>query len=330
MSHGIRAWAWILCFLFIGMGELPLEGASYKPKASLRTIRVNSIEYVDVIRELGRFGMKSIWLSKKRLRMQGSYTRIEFESEKKEISVNGLKVFMGDAVYVRTSRFYISAQDLEKVITPILRAPETKAPRVIVLDPGHGGRDTGTISKALGAQEKKYTLDLALRVRRRLTAHGYQVVMTRSTDNFISLKNRPRVAERVKADLFISIHLNSAQSTSVKGIETYVVTPQYQRSTSGGLINGKSVPGNRNDELNTLLGYHIHRKLIEQTRAVDRGLKKARFLVIAEAKMPGVLIEAGFMSNLEEARKIKSVVYQEQLAAAITNGILSYAQAVRN
>ncbi|HEY0457402.1 MAG TPA: N-acetylmuramoyl-L-alanine amidase, partial [Verrucomicrobiae bacterium] len=183
-------------------------------------------------------------------------------------------------------------------------------------------------------QEKSYTLLLARELSNQLAKAGFKVRLTRSADEFIDLPVRPEKARKGNADLFISLHLNSAGNGAgaavVKGSEVYCMTPAHTSSTNSrgeGASTGP-YPGNKFDNKNVLLGYHIQKSLIRSLAVDDRGVRHARYAVLRTAEMPAVLIEGGYMSNPAEARKLYDANYRRQMARAITDGVLNYKKAV--
>ena len=180
--------------------------------------------------------MRSSWIEKGEIiRLQSSWTRMDFEVHKREMILNVLRVHLGHPVVESGSRLYLSASDYNHQIKPIL-TPQLNGPppslRHIVLDAGHGGKDPGTQNEAIGLKEKALAMDLARLVQLRLEREGFRVSQTRTEDRFIPLEERGRMANRLKADLFVSLHFNASAKTSVQGVETYVYTPQDQPSTS--------------------------------------------------------------------------------------------------
>ncbi len=236
------------------------------------------------------------------------------------------------------SSLYVSRIDAEKLFAPLLNpdgaySPPVPVVRVIAIDPGHGGIDTGTQNKALKLNEKTFTLDVSLRLRALLQKEGYKVVMTRTDDRFIPLPDRAEIANKAGADLFISIHFNSVENApAVLGTETFAMTPQYQRSTGTSPSEkdpGARVayPGNRNDPWNAVLGYCIQNQLLGKLGTEDRGFKRARFAVLRLVNAPAVLVESGYLSNTAEARKICTAAYRDDIAESIAAGIKAYAAA---
>jgi N-acetylmuramoyl-L-alanine amidase len=308
------------------------------PPAGGPNYTVGGVVYTDARMFFARYGFRGSWLPGGRsLRFQSAKMRIEIEADKRDAIFNGLRVLLGDPVIVRGNALYLSRIDAEKLFAPVLNpagVPTPPAPvlRVIAIDPGHGGQDTGTQNKALKLNEKTFTLDVALRLRRLLVAEGYKVVMTRTDDRFIPLPQRADIANQAGADLFISIHFNSAEG-AVRGTETYAMTPQFQRSTStpnaqrdaGDVM---AYPGNRNDPWNAVLGYHMQSQVLGKLDSVDRGFKRARFAVLRLVNSPAVLVESGYLSDDAEARKICTVAYRDNIAEGIAAGIRAYALAI--
>ena len=177
------------------------------------------------------------------------------------------------------------------------------------------------------------TLDVALRLERLLRARGYRVVQTRQKDRFVEFDDRTQLIRKTGADLFISIHFNAFRDAAVGGTETYVMTPRYQRSSpqaeQSRSMMTTTYQGNRYDDWNILLGYHLHRELVNELELADRGLKRFRYRVLRNATCPAVLVEAAFLSNLQEGRKVSTAAYRQRIAQAIADGVSAYAQALK-
>jgi N-acetylmuramoyl-L-alanine amidase len=175
--------------------------------------------------------------------------------------------------------------------------------RVVVIDAGHGGRDPGAVGIG-GLQEKGVVMDISNQVARLLEQNGVQVVMTRQDDREIDLAPRVQLANRVNADIFVSIHANAIDMSrpDVNGIETYYY--------SSGLR----------------LAQTIHNSLLQGTGARDRRVRQARFYVLRHTSMPAVLLEVGFVTGAEDAPRLANAAYRTQLAQSIAQGILQYLQ----
>ncbi|MBE3570964.1 MAG: N-acetylmuramoyl-L-alanine amidase [Bacillales bacterium] len=181
--------------------------------------------------------------------------------------------------------------------------------KMIVIDPGHGGKDPGAIG--FGLQEKTVVLDTALRVKNLLEKTPFSYKLTRETDTFISLSERVAIAKNAKANIFISIHANSFNG-SAKGTETY-----YYHSAAK----------NPYWEDSKLLATKIQNRLAEAMQTSDRGVKHGDFHVIRENSMPAVLTELGFIDNKQDNDKLKSAAWRQKAAEAIYLGILDYYKA---
>ena len=239
----------------------------------------------------------------------------------------GLEYWLGFAPQIVNGLPYIQSVDAKKTLQPLIESGSYRPSLgVIVLDPGHGGSDTGTRSLAPVANEKQYTLDWALRLRPLLEVRGWRVVLTRTSDKDVSLLDRVAVADKANAAIFLSLHFNSgAQNRELAGIETYCLTPTGMPSH---LVRGyeddmrQTFPNNTYDEQNLMLALRLHRSLLRHTGAADRGLRRARFMgVLRGQNRPAVLIEAGYLSNPTEARKIASAEYRQLLAEGVAKAL---------
>ncbi|MBM3270347.1 MAG: N-acetylmuramoyl-L-alanine amidase [Candidatus Sericytochromatia bacterium] len=170
----------------------------------------------------------------------------------------------------------------------------------ITIDPGHGGIDPGTIGQA-GTLEKTVTLAVAGKVSALLEKAGMDVQMTRNRDQDLLLWPRVDMGDEFKSDAFVSIHMNSSPNRATTGIETYYFTPE-------------SIP----------LARSIHRNLVGQLGAPDRGIRRANFVVVKYSRMPAVLVEVGYLSNLREEGLLINPEYQQRAADAIKVGVQDF------
>lgn len=267
-----------------------------------------------------------------RLALRGPAGRIELRVDSREIDVAGRRVFLGDPLLARAGTLYLSRIDAERALLPLLRPdrlPSRPPLRTVVLDAGHGGQDSGTVNTTLRLQEKDFALDVALRLRQQLAGTGWKVVLTREEDRFVPLRERAEIANRANADVFVSIHFNAvAGNSTVRGTETFVLTPRHQRSTSSAVSSPEDdteQPGNAHDPWSQVLGWQLHRRLLTKLGTEDRGLKRARFAVLRYADCPAVLVEAGYLSNDHEARRIADAKFRGDIAEALAAGLQAYA-----
>ncbi len=237
---------------------------------------------------------------------------------------NGMEHWLGFAPILTNGQLLVHSLDVQKNFQPLLSAPPTslRAGRVVVIDPGHGGENTGATSVLGERHEKEFTLDWALRLRPLLAAQGWTVWLTRTNDCELSLSNRVAFAELHQADLFLSLHFNSASpKQSQAGLETYCLTPTGMASN---LTRGfdddpaLALPNNAFDAQNLQYAAQLHRALVYATGRTDRGVRRARFMgVLRDQNRPAVLLEAGYLSNPQEARLIASADYRRKLAEAV-------------
>ena len=231
--------------------------------------------------------------------------------------------------------------------TPIATQLGLKVRRVVV-DAGHGGRDTGAVG-AHGVREKDVALAIAKKVAPRLTALGFQVVMTRKSDVFVSLDERTRIANEAHADLFVSIHCNAARRRKLAGVETWtlnVASDRYaarlaafenaeaERTVSDLrlILADLATRANATDARD--LAQAVQSSLVRTLRSRvgpvrDHGVKQALFYVLLGTRMPSILVETGFISNPAEEARLRSARFQDGTAEAIARGVKDFVESRR-
>ena len=217
--------------------------------------------------------------------------------------------------------------------------------RTIVLDAGHGGKDPGALGKA-GLQEKDINLDVARRLKEELSRQGIKVILTRDSDEFIPLDQRPAAANRISADFFVSIHSNASENDSASGFEAYFLSSDHDDMAKAVAIRENAAtryePDNQfeySSGLNAVLWDMIlnenRMESVEMARTIaasverqvnipTRYIKGANFLVLKGARMPAVLVELGYVTNRTEAAQLQNDYYRQMLAEAIAAGIMRY------
>lgn len=198
--------------------------------------------------------------------------------------------------------------------------PETKQsvqlPPLIVIDPGHGGKDQGTQSKGEPKYEEKHlNLSTAKMVGQFLQKMGYRTAFTRKDDIFISLDKRASYANHLCPTLFVSVHYNSAPSEQAHGIEVFF----YQSDTD-----------KQRSEASRNLAQAILNQVITSTKAKSRGVKHGNLAVIRETNVPAILIEGGFLTNPAERQKLLDSSYQKKIALGIAKGVDKYLRDLQN
>jgi len=245
----------------------------------------------------------------------------------REASWKGTAIHLGFAPEFIDDQVFVHGLDLQKNIEPLLSEPPvTFQHRVVVIDPGHGGKEFGARSIFNNHYEKEFTLDWALRIVPLLTANGWQVFLTRTGDTDVALSNRVAIAESHHADLFISLHFNSAApDEKAAGVETYCLTPPGMPST---LTRGypdiltQSYPNNAYNDESLGVAVRLQTALAHGAGLEDRGVCRARFIgVLRGQNRPAVLIEGGYLSNIREARQIEKSEFRQKLAQAVADAL---------
>jgi N-acetylmuramoyl-L-alanine amidase len=238
---------------------------------------------------------------------------------------NSVQINLGFEPQIIDDQIFVHGLDLQKNLEPLLCEPPQVPPqnnRVIVIDPGHGGMNSGTHSVLDGRLEKEFTLDWARRLAPLLEQEGWRVFLTRTNDVDVPLLDRVMFAEAHHAELFISLHFNSlAPDKKPAGLETYCLTPTGMPSTltrNYPDIWTENFPNNAYDAQNLELAVRLHATLLRATGLEDHGVNRARFIgVLHKQSRPAVLIEAGFLSNPSDAKLIETPLFRQKLAEAI-------------
>lgn len=257
--------------------------------------------------------------------LRSSRGNFEFTPKSQFAKWRNMTFVLGFSPQTSHGRYYVHRLDVQNNILPLLEHCNcsSQTGKVIVIDPGHGG-EPGSRSVVGGKTEKELTLDWALRTRALLTGHGWHVYLTRTNDVEVPLTNRVAFAEKMHADLFVSLHFNSLPNSAQCGMETYCTTPAGMPSN---LVRGPEElspqPNNAFDAENLCWALQFQHELVKATHAVDRGVRRARFLaVLRTQKRPAILIEGGYLSNRREATQIISAAYRQKLAQAVAQAIL--------
>jgi N-acetylmuramoyl-L-alanine amidase len=262
-------------------------------------------------------------IARVRLQSSGSNTVLVFVQPNPGVQIGELNQINSQTIALQLKR---SVQRSGRIIPPISGLPPLPLPNqvpfpdpnarypapspsrripsgrvVVMIDPGHGGKDSGAVGIG-GLQEKNIILPISQKLARILQQNGVQVILTRNSDYFVSLQGRVDLAERANADVFVSIHTNSAglERPDVSGLETY-----YYDSGLG-------------------LARIVHNSILRSVNVRDRGVRRARFYVLRKSSMPSILVEAGYMTGREDIAKLRNAQYQNQMAEAIARGILQY------
>jgi len=210
----------------------------------------------------------------------------------------------------RIERYFGTKPRQRPPVQPVPPTPPTPRAVTVCIDPGHGGRDPGAISR-WGLQEKDVVLPLCRMLVSELGERGYKVVMTRDSDVFVELEQRPALAARKGADLFLSIHANAASRASVHGIELF-----YWDGRNG---VGSAATRRKGVELTEAL-----KRAFQSVGLRVRSVRAAGYRVLRFARMPATLVEVGFLTNRAEERQLRSYGYRRRVVRAIADGVEAY------
>jgi N-acetylmuramoyl-L-alanine amidase len=260
------------------------------------------------------------------------------------------RIYLSSPIEQQRGKILVPNDFQQKVISRMLNVVERplsihKFSRIVV-DAGHGGKDPGTIGRTSGIQEKEVVLDISRRLKKALQGRGFEVVMTRERDEFISLAKRTEIASKARADLFISIHANSNPQSSIQGMEIYTHRilgyqdkKEDQRQTNQQLLfKGLSMKQGDaalertlsdmlyrfKEEETEPLASHVARSMAYSTKVKNRGVKSSGFFVLRNTLIPAVLIEVGYLSNSKEERLLRSDDYRQKLADGLAESIAHY------
>ena len=312
------------CMVWVFIGVHELWGAASRG----RVIDQDGRPLVSVARLARHHGLRPAGERNERWEWRRGEDHLVLELNSRRMWWNGVLCWLHEPVVEHRSNWYVDQVDARTVLAPLFSPAEFLTGigyRRIMLDPGHGGSDPGARG-ATGVLEKDVVLAVAQYAAKLLEAAGYEVRLTRPDDRSVSLPERVRLASEWPADLFVSIHLNSAANTAARGTEVFVLSAGDRRSTSdrGDGPFPAARPANQFDGANQLLAHALQRRITNSMALEDRGIRRARFQVLREAVSPAILIEGGFLSNPEEARKLASTDYQQRMAEAIVLGIQDY------
>ena len=254
---------------------------------------------------------------------------LEFVRGSREVVINGARSWLCFPLIEQNGKFLVSRTDVAKTIEPLVRPQRVHnvgKVQTVVLDPGHGGHDKGAVSRY--GNEKDFALDVARKLRPLLQAKGLRVVMTREGDYFVPLDVRAQIANAARDSIFVSIHFNATdRNPNATGFEIFSFTPRGAPSTSDNAVAPSSLSmqaGTLVDSQSLALSACVYHSLLGHIPEFDRGIKRARFAVLRQTKVPAVLIEGGFLTERGESRLIANKDWRTKLAGAISVGIENY------
>ena len=283
-------------------------------------------EEVALDKFLARYGFSKPEMSADIFKTESLFTSLLFEKDSRRLTINNILIWLHEAPQVTKEQWKLNRTDIEKTLAPILRPPDIELPRpasLVVLDPGHGGQDQGAVSPG-NIEEKRAVLDIAKRTQKILENSGITAKLTRRKDVDLSLAARTAKAKEWQADVFVSIHLNSAANPNANGVETFLLPAAGKASTAGNARDTEKAEGNKFDGANMLLAFYTQTALVRHAGFYDRGVKRARYTVLKDAPCPAILVECGFLSNAADEARLAKVAERQKIAEAIAQGIMTY------
>jgi N-acetylmuramoyl-L-alanine amidase len=293
-------------------------------------IRQNGRDYVTFTNVAHFYQFPEYTRVNRTVSLHNKHTGIRAQAGTSDLFINGVRFFTDFPILTNGSDELISAMDVSKIIEPIVRPNKVKNAHkieTVVLDPGHGGVDSGATNR--WGTEKSFALDVAQYARLQLMHAGYKVEMTRSTDQSVPLEDRVAFANQFSNSVFVSVHFNT--SGSAAGLESYSLAPAGVVSNAANEVavaDTRWCSGNGQDEQNVALAAAVHATVLSRLVMYDRGVKHARFHVLRNVKVPAVLIECGFLSHPAEGQRIATSLFRQQVGAAIATGIQNYDAAI--
>jgi N-acetylmuramoyl-L-alanine amidase len=341
-------------YLLFAVGYLLSGCATVPQKEALSTYSINGVAYVPLVNLCQARGIAWDYdgIARTIVLSRGEH-KINLMLGDTLALVDGRPVHLKYAPDLYQGALVVPYKFKEEVIDSLFKggvAPQrARVPlariKKVVIDAGHGGKDPGAIGRS-GSQEKDITLDIAKRLRNLLALEGVEVVMTRSTDRFVTLESRADIANNSKADLFLSIHANANRVRGLNGFEVYYISPYIDDSKralstareadldldsscfGASSLNLKAILWDMiytYDRAQSLgLANHICRSISRDMDVRVLGIKAGRYYVLKGVRMPAVLIETGFLSNSGEERMLRNSLYRQKLAEAIAGSLSDY------
>ncbi|MBR1982718.1 MAG: N-acetylmuramoyl-L-alanine amidase [Akkermansia sp.] len=302
----------------VNVADAPVAGAG-----NWHVREVDGVEYLP-LEDLRSF-YKLMSLQPKGRRVAGQRIvgngelELRFGPEPRELRIQNMLFLLTHPVQEDASGdLLVSKLDVLSVIEPVLRPTyiaNRSALRTVVIDPGHGGHDVGTVSPF--AREADVTLLVAKKLGAELTKRGYEVSYTQNQNQYLSPQARVDKANAAPAAILLSLHLNSGRS-DMKGVQTYTIAPADK--------GDKILPGHPYVPASTALAMALQSSLVQHTEAEDGGCRRARYSPLNSVTCPAVTVEMGFATHPEEGARLSSDEYQMKLADALADGVDAFAR----
>lgn len=338
------------------------QSAYFRPDPSVvaASKTIDSAQYVPLAKLCGEYDVRYKWDSYiGTARIEKGPNEIVLRTGSNTILVNGAHKKMDRPAALSSGEIYVPMSFVNKYFGAVVSARAdkiapvevTEGPRIyriktIVIDAGHGGKDPGATGRRSRLREKNMTLAIAKKLGSILERAGLRVVYTRSDDTFVSLPARANIANRAKADLFVSVHINASRSRSLNGFECYYLSEATDDNAraleafeDSSLDVNEKAQAERSQYLDkTLWDLTLTENRTESSELASyicdsvkdggstyvRGVRTARFYVLKRTNIPAVLVEVGYLSNRAEEVKLKDPEYLNRIAGLVADGILNY------
>ncbi len=306
------------------------------PGGSLHYVRLEDI------RSFYKFAPDTLERKSGVRRVSNGSTTLTFGPGPREMSLHGVRLLLSHPAKVNEKgEFILSKTDIVKLLDPVLRPTyiaKRREVKTVVIDPGHGGHDVGQQTPQV--READCTLSLARQLATQLQQRGYETILTREDNRYLSDQQRIDRANTAANAIFLSLHLNSGRS-DYHGIETYTVTPYAPVEAAGSPAPTESqptppaadgatpMPGNEQDAANTALAFALQSALIHATGTQDGGCRRTRYSLLSSVRCPAAIVELGYATHEEEGAALNTEEYRSTLATALANGVDAFARAIK-
>ncbi len=304
------------------------------PKVEWKPVYYRGRAYVPVEQVASYYDLNAPRVDGKAITMVSKQFTIGLNLGEKRIKLNGWTFYFSFKVVEPKDQILVSVFDVRNVLDPILRPNDRRDPsllKTIIIDPSGGGKEAGIKTKALA--EKDLTLDVALKMEALLRKAGYEVVLTRSEDVFVSPTQRLRLANAVKGEaLFLSLR-GSSGAQSARGFECSTLPPAGTPATfepDEVEPDKKFFAGNINDRESLALATTLQSSVVTGMKMIDLGIKRFRFEELRDINIPAIVCRLGFLSNKIESGNLADPAYRDRMAEHLCHGISRYADYLRS
>jgi len=319
--------------------DKPVSPPKEAEKTGWQIVKLGGRDYLPVAQVAAYYKMK-MNADGNSVELKSSDRRVNFEAGSRQAQIDSVKHTLSFPVILTNSDFFLSRMDLSKTVDPIMRPeriPRLNPVRTVVLDPGHGGQQSGAVNRY--GTEKNYNLDLSRRVRPYLQEAGLQVVITRSGDETLGAAHRVAIAADIEkkrsGTIYVGIQFNASPDGRPEktGFEVFALTPRGAPNSADNFLTGTSFtaePGHARDHASVALANAIYHAMLGRVPMFDNGVKRKRTEELRLATVPAVTIHCGFMTNPRDARLMADPAWRERLAESIALGIIEFCELTVN